>query len=210
MGIFGKNFSGKSSIIDSLLYTIYNNTSKNIRKTYNIINQNKDHGSGVVEIEPNNKTKTISRKSEKYVKKLKGKTTNEARTQADFDFVDQVSDEKGSLNQTERVGTDKAIRNVFGSLEDFLTTSMASQMGAMNFINEGSTRRKEILAKFLDLEFFERNFKLAKEEVSELRGVLKRVKDIDYDEDIKRVKKEIFEAGADVAKKKNELSLIHI
>ena len=204
VGIFGKNFSGKSSIIDSLLYTIYNNTSKNIRKTYNIINQNKDQGSGVVEIEANNKTYTISRKSEKYVKKLKGKTTNEARTQADFDFVDQVSDEKGSLNHTERGGTDKAIRNVFGSLEDFLTTSMASQMGAMDFINEGSTRRKEILAKFLDLEFFEKKFKLAKEEVSELRGVLKRVKDIDYDEDIKRVKKEIFEAGADVAKKKNE------
>ena len=204
VGIFGKNFSGKSSIVDSLLYTIYNNTSKNIRKTYNVINQNKDQGSGAVEIEANNKTYTISRKSEKYVKKLKGKTTNEARTQADFEFIDQVSDEKGSLNHTERGGTDKAIRNVFGSLEDFLTTSMASQMGAMDFINEGSTRRKEILAKFLDLEFFERKFKLAKEEVSDLRGVLKRVKDIDYDEDIKRVKKEIFEAGADVAKKKNE------
>lgn len=206
VGIFGKNFSGKSSIIDSLLYTIYNNTSKNIRKTYNIINQNKGQGSGVVEIEANNKTYTISRKSEKYVKKLKGKTTNEARTQADFEFVDQVSDEKGSLNQTERGGTDKAIRNVFGSMDDFLTTSMASQMGAMDFINEGSTRRKEILAKFLDLEFFEKKFKSAKEEVSELRGALKRVKDVEYDEDIKRVKKEIFEAGADVAKKKNECS----
>jgi len=204
VGIFGKNFSGKSSIVDSLLYTIYNNTSKNIRKTYNVINQNKDQGSGAVEIEANNKTYTISRKSEKYVKKLKGKTTNEARTQADFEFIDQVSDEKGSLNHTERGGTDKAIRNVFGSLEDFLTTSMASQMGAMDFINEGSTRRKEILAKFLDLEFFERKFKYAKEEVSELRGALKRVKDIDYDEGIKAVKKEIFEAGADVAKKKNE------
>ena len=204
VGIFGKNFSGKSSIVDSLLYTIYNNTSKNIRKTYNVINQNKDQCSGVVEIEANNKTYTISRKSEKYTKKLKGKTTNEAKTQADFEFIDRVSDEKGSLNHTERGGTDKAIRNVFGSLEDFLTTSMASQMGAMDFINEGSTRRKEILAKFLDLEFFERKFKLAKEDASELRGALKRVKDIDYDEDIQKSKKQIFEAGANVAKKKNE------
>jgi DNA repair exonuclease SbcCD nuclease subunit len=42
VGIFGKNYSGKSSVIDALLYTVYNNTSKNIRKTYNIINQNKD------------------------------------------------------------------------------------------------------------------------------------------------------------------------
>jgi DNA repair exonuclease SbcCD nuclease subunit len=59
VGIFGKNYSGKSSVIDALLYTVYNNTSKNIRKTYNIINQNKDYGSGLVEIEANNKTYQI-------------------------------------------------------------------------------------------------------------------------------------------------------
>ncbi|MEY2924942.1 MAG: Megavirus chiliensis, partial [Bacteroidota bacterium] len=112
VGIFGKNYSGKSSVIDSLLYTIYNNTSKNIRKTYNIINQNKDWGAGKVEIEANNKIYTITRKSDKYTKKLKGKVTDEAKTQADFDYVDQVSGEVGSLNQTERGGTDKAIRNV--------------------------------------------------------------------------------------------------
>ena len=34
VGIFGKNYSGKSSIIDSLLYTIYNSTSKNNRKNF--------------------------------------------------------------------------------------------------------------------------------------------------------------------------------
>ena len=33
---------------------------------------------------------------------------------------------------------------------DFLLTSMSSQLGALNFISEGSTKRKEILAKFLD------------------------------------------------------------
>ncbi len=32
VGIFGKNYSGKSSIIDGLLYTIFNSTSKNERK----------------------------------------------------------------------------------------------------------------------------------------------------------------------------------
>jgi hypothetical protein len=72
VGIFGKNYSGKSSVIDSLLYTIYNNTSKNIRKNYNIINEHKDKGSAVVEIEVGNKTYKISRESNKYVKKLKG------------------------------------------------------------------------------------------------------------------------------------------
>ncbi len=203
VGIFGKNYSGKSSIIDALLYTVYNNTSKNIRKTYNIINQNKDYGSGLVEIEANNKTYQISRRSDKYTKKLKGKTTNEAKTQADFDYVDKVSGEVGSLNQTARGGTDKAIRNVFGDLDDFLNTSMSSQLGALGFINEGSTRRKEILAKFLDLEFFERKFKLAKDDAADLRGALRRVQDVNYDDDIKKTKNDIFRAGAAVARQKN-------
>ena len=203
VGIFGKNYSGKSSVVDALLYTIYNNTSKNIRKAYNIVNQNKEYGSGLVEIEANNKTYKISRRTDKYIKKLKGKTTNEAKTQADFDYVDQVSGEVGSLNQMARGSTDKAIRNVLGDFEDFLNTSMSSQTGALTFIGEGSTRRKEILAKFLDLEFFEKKFKLAKEDASDLYGALRRIQDVSYDDDIKETKDDIFRAGAAVAKQKN-------
>lgn len=203
VGVFGKNYSGKSSIIDSLLYTIYNDTSKNIRKTFNIINQNKDYGGGKVEIEANNKLYTITRKSEKYVKKLKGKVTDEAKTQVDFDYVDLVSGEVGSVNQTERNATDKSITNIFGDINDFLTTSMSSQMGALSFINEGSTRRKEILAKFLDLEFFENKFKLAKDDAADLKGALKRVQDVDYDTSIALVKKHLFNEEADLLKQKN-------
>lgn len=203
VGIFGKNFSGKSSIIDSLLYTIYGNTSKNIRKTFNIINQNKESGAGKVEIEANNKLYNIYRKSDKYTKKLKGKVTDEAKTQVDFDYIDLVSGETGSVNQTERGGTDKAISNIFGDMDDFLTTSMSSQMGALSFINEGSTRRKEILAKFLDLEFFENKFKLAKEDAADLKGALKRVQDIDYDTSIALVKTHIFNEEANLLKQKN-------
>ena len=36
VGIFGKNFSGKSSIIDAALYTLFNTTSKNERKNLNV------------------------------------------------------------------------------------------------------------------------------------------------------------------------------
>ena len=52
-------------------------------------------------------------------------------------------------------------------MEDFLLTSMSSQLGSLQYISEGSTRRKEILAKFLDLEMFEQKFKLAKEDGKE-------------------------------------------
>ena len=42
IGVFGKNFSGKSSIIDAALYTLFNTTSKNERKNLNVINQHQE------------------------------------------------------------------------------------------------------------------------------------------------------------------------
>jgi DNA repair exonuclease SbcCD ATPase subunit/DNA repair exonuclease SbcCD nuclease subunit len=202
VGIFGKNYSGKSSVVDSLLYTIFNNTSKNIRKNYNVINEHKDYGAGVVEIEVGNKTYKISRRSDKYVKKLKGISTNEAKTDVEFSCTDNVLNRTYNFNSTERHGTDKNIKKIFGSLEDFLMTSMSSQLGSMQFINEGSTRRKEILAKFLDLEFFEKKFKLAKDESAALKGALRRLEEKEYDEEVSTARKDIFNNEADTLKKK--------
>ena len=191
VGIFGKNFSGKSSIIDGLLYTIFNTTSKNERKNLNVINQHKQQCSAKVELQIGDKVYTIKRQSEKYVKKLKGEVTDEAKTDLDFDYFDPIMSENHSLNDTTRIKTDAAIRKHFGTIEDFLLTSMASQMDSLSFIKEGSTRRKEILAKFLDLEVFEKKYKLAKEDSSDLKGVLRRIGDRNFDEEIVEAKGEI-------------------
>jgi len=179
VGIFGKNYSGKSSVIDGMLYTMFNTTSKNERKNYNIINQNKKNCIGTIDLQIGEKTYTIERKSEKYIKRLKGVETNEART-----FLDFTQDGDLSLNGTTRNETDANIRKQFGTIEDFLLTSMASQLDSLSFIKEGSTKRKEILAKFLDLEIFEKKFKLAKEDSADLKAVLRRLGDTDYDKDI--------------------------
>ena len=69
---------------------------------------------------------------------------------------------------------------------------MSSQLGALQFISEGSTRRKEILAKFLDLEMFDKKFKMAKEDATDLRGALKRLEGREFDDDIFNVEKEII------------------
>jgi len=184
VGIFGKNYSGKSSVIDGLLYTLFNTTSKNERKNYNIINQYKSNCRGSVELQVGDKTYTVERSSEKYVKKLKGEVTNEARTFLDFRGTDVVLDDDASLNGTTRNETDAHIRKRFGTIEDFLLTSMASQLDSLSFIKEGSTKRKEILAKFLDLDIFEKKFNLAKEDCADLKGVLRRIGEVDYKIDI--------------------------
>ena len=83
-----------------------------------------------------------------------------------------VTDETTSLNGTTRNQTDANIRKHFGSMDDFLVSSLASQHGALAFIDEGSTRRKEIIAKFLDLELFDQKFKMAKDDSVEAKALL--------------------------------------
>jgi len=204
VGIFGKNFSGKSSIVDSLLFTIYNSISKNSRKNLNIINNDKTEGSGLVKIRRGTKTYTIERRMEKYLKKLKGNETVEAKTIVDFDCLDLVTGETTSLNGVTRADTDKNIVKYFGTMEDFLLTSMSSQLGALTFINEGSTKRKEILAKFLDLELFDRKFKNAKEDAADSKAAIKLLENTDYDAELKKYKKELFENEDLTYKRKSE------
>ena len=202
VGIFGKNYSGKSSIIDAFLYTMFNSTSKNERKNLNVINQNKDVGRGRLEITIGDRDYIIERSSSKYIKKLKGAETLEAKTDTNFSYYDHVMEEETELNGDSRNGTDKNIRKMFGTVEDFLLTSMASQVDSLSFINEGSTKRKEILGKFLDLEIFDKKFKKAKEDASDMKGALKLLEGKEYDTDITDVTEQLQQNSA--AKEKQE------
>lgn len=184
VGVFGKNFSGKSSIVDGILWTLFNSTSKNERKNLNVINQNKEDCRGKLSIQIGEKVYTIERTARKYIKRLKGEETQEAKTDLNFEVYDPVMGETISLNGLTRSQTDANIRKQLGTLEDFSVSSLSSQHGALAFIDEGSTRRKEIIAKFLDLEQFEQKFKLAKEDSVDLKGALKRLDSKNYEEEI--------------------------
>ncbi len=179
VGIFGKNYSGKSSIIDAALFGLFNATSKGERKNVHIINQNKQKAKCQLEIGVGDDTYKITRNLEKYQKRLKGNETTEVKTELDFTKY-ALGVHAESKNGTTRNGTDENIRNTFGSFSDFLITSMASQTDAFGFINEGSTKRKEILAKFLDLKMFEAKHKLAKKDSAEMKGVIKHLNSTDW------------------------------
>ncbi len=182
VGIFGKNYSGKSSIIDSVLYNLFNTTSKGERKNVHIINQNKDFAKCKIKLEAGHDSFEITRNLNKYTKKSKGKETYEAKV--DLDFTKTTGGVYESKNGTTRNETDANIRKHFGTIDDFLLTSMASQMDSMAFIREGSTKRKEIIAKFLDLQIFDQKYKLARKDAADLRGVIKRMESKKFEEQI--------------------------
>ena len=203
VGIFGKNYSGKSSIVDTLLYSLYNSTSKSIRKNLNIINQNRDDCRASATIKIDDNEYVVERVSEKYTKRLKGVETLEASTDLEFYRKDLTGNVEG-LNGTSRQDTDKNVRKYFGTLNDFLMTSMASQLDSLSFINEGSTKRKEFLAKFLDLQIFDKKFKMAKEDSAMTKAALRRLEGTDFETQIAEVKKDIVKSELGIESNKAE------
>ena len=204
VGIFGRNYSGKSSIIDSILFTLFNSTSKGERKNVHVINQNRERAKGKIQIQIGDRTYQVCRNLEKYKKRLRGKETQEARIDLDFSLIS----EDESLNGTTRNETDANIRKRFGTIDDFLLTSMSSQLDSLSFVKEGSTKRKEILAKFLDLEIFDKKFKMAKKDAAEMRGVIKRMQEKQWDREIIKNQEILEEIAEDKARQDEMCDLL--
>tara|TARA_R110000822_G_scaffold100797_14_gene226678 strand:+ start:766 stop:3915 length:3150 start_codon:yes stop_codon:yes gene_type:complete len=198
VGIFGKNYSGKSSIIDAALFGLFNTTSKGERKNVHIVNQNREKAKCQLEIGVGDDTYKITRNLEIYKKNSRGKETKEVKTELDFTRY-ALGNHPESKNGTTRNETDEIIRKTFGNYSDFMITSMASQMDAFGFINEGSTKRKEILAKFLDLKMFEEKHKLAKKDSAEKKGVIKHLNSIDWRKKLKWNQEALSEILEDIA-----------
>jgi len=194
VGIFGKNYSGKSSIIDAALFGLFNTTSKGERKNVHIINQNQEKALCKLEISVGDDLYKISRSLEK--------TKTSAKTDLDFTKY-SLGTHAESKNGETRNATDENIRNTFGTLSDFMMTSLSAQNGSFGFINEGSTKRKEILAKFLDLQVFDQMHKLAKADSAELRGVIKHLNSHDSEKRLKRAKSELCEIIEDIQTQKD-------
>jgi hypothetical protein len=76
------------------------------------------------------------------------------------------------------------------------------------FINEGSTKRKEILAKFLDLNLFDRKFKLAKKESEDLKAVIKQNDDVDFNTEIRELELKLISNESDTIRAKSFCSNI--
>jgi DNA repair exonuclease SbcCD ATPase subunit len=197
VGIFGKNYSGKSSIIDAALFGLFNTTSKGERKNVHIINQNKERALCKLEIAVGDDVYEIARSLEKTTVKSKGREVISAKTELDFTKL-TLGTQAESKNGDTRNKTDENIRKTFGTLEDFMMTSLAAQNDSFGFVNEGSTKRKEILAKFLDLQIFDQMHKLAKAESSEMRGVIKHLNSVDWEKKLARAKAEYQEIIEDV------------
>ncbi len=164
-GIFGRNARGKSSIIGTIAYTLFNTSDRGAIKNIHLINTRKNSCKAELDISINNVPYRISRQT---IKKQTKKNLW-APTTLKFYRLDKAGEIIEDLTEEQRRETEKIIRGMIGSPEEFLMTSLASQGDMNNFIKEKASARKAILSNFLDLTVFDGMNEFSKKESSSLK-----------------------------------------
>ena len=209
LGIFGKNATGKSSTaVDIPLYTIFNKISKNVVKNDLLINENKvEEGcSSDARIQVGNDIYTIDRSTKVYTKsgKRKGVPVTQGRTNVDFTIYREDGSEE-LLNGEERNVTDKSIRQIFGTAEDFMSTSVAPQFQLLNFIDNRATERKKLIGRYFDVDAFERKHAFINEEQKAIKAKLKKYKDRSFEFQLNEETKKLEDISFQFKAKKEDI-----
>lgn len=173
-GIFGPNRTGKSSIIGTIMYALFNSSDRGSLKNVHVINTRKNHCLVKTHISINGLDYLIERQTTRAENKKGqfGITSLNA-----FQVKDGVNVD---LNGEQRTDTEKIIRKLIGNADDFMLTSLASQDDLKRFIKENATPRKAIVSRFLDLDFFDRMYDVAKNDVSILKSNIKNLQQHDF------------------------------
>lgn len=183
--ISGPNRIGKSGLFEAICHTLFNTIARDVNKNSLIINSRKDNMLGHLTVDIGDIEYNIIRE----VNRL-----GEYNSRTDLDFYAISDGTKITLNGEQRFDTEKKVRELFGTPEDFMLSSYAAQGNINMFVENGPTERKEVLMRFLDLYFLDEKFELIKELSREIKVALKKYDGIDFDsyiEDFEAKVKEI-------------------
>ena len=209
VGIFGDNQIGKSSLIGSLMYGLYNTTDRAAVKSAQIINRKKKEGSARVLINVGGTDYLIHRKTTKTPSKKRAvEDEDKAATTLQLYRLTPAGDmvELNSENDISRSDTDKVVRRLIGSSEDFLMTALSSQNDISRFIKAGATTRKEILNRFLDLDIFKKLYQFADKDFSDIEARIGKYNLADWETAMFQLKKQSEEKTLKIENIRNIIS----
>lgn len=175
VGIFGPNRSGKSSIVGTIMYALFNSTDRGSIKNLHVINARKPYCYTRAIVNVNGGDFVIERqtvKNEDKRGKINASTALNVFRMEDGEAVDLAGEQRND--------TEKVIRKLIGSPDDFLLTSLSAQDEIKLFISQGSTRRRQILARFLDLDIFDKMYDMAKNDLNSTKAVMRSLPDRDW------------------------------
>lgn len=175
VGIFGPNRSGKSSIVGTVMYALFNGTDRGSIKNLHVINARKPYCYTRAVVNVNSVDYVFERQTVKLEDK-RGKINASTA----LNVFKMEGGEAIDVAGEQRNDTEKVIRKLIGSSDDFLLTSLSAQDEIKLFISQGSTRRRQILARFLDLDIFDKMYDMAKNDLNATKAVMKALPDRDW------------------------------
>jgi DNA repair exonuclease SbcCD ATPase subunit len=169
-GLFAPNASGKSSVLDAVMFCIFDKCSRTY-KASQVLNNQKETFRCKLELLLAGKTYFIERVG---VKDKKG------NVKVNVDFWSEDDNGRTVLNGQDRDSTNFVIRKYLGTYDDFIITVMSLQGNNTNFVDKAQKDRKDLLAQFLDLDLFEELNAIASSDVKEVQTLIKEFSKNDY------------------------------
>lgn len=171
-GVFGPNKSGKSSILSSIIFCLFDKFDRGFKGSY-VLNVQKTSFKCKLEFEISGVHYFIERR---------GNTTRSGNVKVDVSFWRVVNGIEEELHGTARRDTNDIIRDYVGTYEDFILTvaSFQNAKNSTSFIDMGNSERKDLLVQFIGLNVFDRLHESASERNKLLTAMLKLHKDKNY------------------------------
>ncbi len=198
VGLFAPNSHGKSSLIDIILFSLYDNFSRNVYSKHRtipsyIVNNKKKNFETKIRFKLGGDIYTIHKKGI-----LKGKNnskTGMAISFLSYDLIKQTNDDVLFITRKDRFETQLEINKIIGSYDDFCLTTLFLQNKEKNFYDMSSGDRKLFLYNMFNLDKFEKIYDIFKneEKSSKVRKEdnEEKIKTIDIDNIIEEKEKRI-------------------
>lgn len=192
VGIFGPNKIGKSSIVGAITYTLFNSSDRDVSKSAYIVNTKAKSCQSKAVISVAGSEYEIERATNKVISRgaLTANTTLSLK---------QLDGEGHDLTGEQRSDTEKNLRGLIGTYEDFAFTGGQVQDDVSRFLKEGATQRKSILSKFLGIDIFEKLYANLNEDLSNQKSKLKTIQSIEI------LKNKIEELQSEIAKNEQHI-----
>ena len=187
VGLLGPNRIGKSSIIGCVMYALFNSTDRGSIKNLHVMNARKQECSARLFINVDGVDYVVDRMTKKVDTAKRG-------TSASTELIVMREEPDGTLTNMmgeQRTDTEKVIKSLIGTQDDFMLTSLSAQDEGKLFIQQGAVKRRQTLCRFLDLDVFDGLHEQARTDVMATKAELKAVPERDWDAEERALKDKI-------------------
>jgi DNA repair exonuclease SbcCD ATPase subunit len=183
VGLFAANASGKSSIFSALCFCLFDKCDKT-NKASVVMNKNATEFKCVFLFEIN---------SIQYIIERVGTTAKNGKVSVAVTFGRMINNEYELLSGKMRSDTNKIISEYIGTYEDFILTSLSTQVDNRSIIDMTQKERQELLYRFLDVSVFSELHDIGKEKYKEYKIICANRYNKDYLNEISELENNIVE-----------------